>query len=179
VTRRKAGSTAPFGGFLLGLLTKAAKPPPKAKVAVKGDKITWPLPPADPQWRQMTQLHQAIVGEQYRPEEIDAFAAGQDQVLQLVREPDNPNDANALAVWGAWQDRNGKFHAQLGYLPRELAAQIVATRPDDMPVQVHPVSLYRRGEYRDLKILILEPSAKSPFWRERGGAPAKLETALP
>lgn len=38
--------------------------------------------------------------------------------LQLVRQPQNPHDANAVELW--W--RNGQF--QLGHLPRQIATRV-------------------------------------------------------
>jgi hypothetical protein len=46
----------------------------------------------------------------------DAFAPG--RRLALVREPDNPHDPNAVAVWDA--DRR----VQGGYVPAEIAPEI-------------------------------------------------------
>lgn len=65
-----------------------------------------------------------VVGERYRSDAIQdpCFAPGKEVVLE--REPDNPYDANAIAVW------NVAHTLQAGYLPRERSPKRLAKKPD-------------------------------------------------
>lgn len=47
------------------------------------------------------------------------------EVVQLRPEPQNKYDANAIAVWVAFPPESGMEAAQIGYLPKEIAAQVV------------------------------------------------------
>ena len=64
-----------------------------------------------------------VVGESYRQDELSRIVGGRTEeyvehpvIAVLMPEPSNPHDPNAIAVW---------VHggAQVGYLPRELAAR--------------------------------------------------------
>jgi hypothetical protein len=59
-----------------------------------------------------------VAGASYRLDELqdDAFAPG--CRLALVREPDNPHDPNAVAIW------DGERRLQAGYVPAELAPSL-------------------------------------------------------
>ena len=62
-------------------------------------------------------LHVAgIAGARHREEALAAATLAPGDRLELRREPDNPHDANAIAVHG------GGRH--LGFVPRELAEEI-------------------------------------------------------
>lgn len=54
--------------------------------------------------------------------------------LILSREPDNPHDPHAISVWGAWTEKSWlktkDRQEQLGYVPRDLAAEIARTTPE-------------------------------------------------
>lgn len=65
-----------------------------------------------------------IAGVSYRPIECQAaFTELKDgDELELIPEPDNPYDPNAIKVM------KGEFH--LGYVPAKLAAQIVNDLPN-------------------------------------------------
>ena len=54
-----------------------------------------------------------------------------DDRLTLVREPENPYDANAIAV--AWHDAAGDVH-QVGYVPRALAGVLAPLMDDGVPL---------------------------------------------
>lgn len=150
------------------LLNRVQTPPPRKKSQV----IRTAAPDRDPNWRQLCSWAQDIVGEQYHKPEIMAWEAAPDRALEVVREPQNPHDPNAIAIFGVWDGGSRRGH--LGYLPRELAADIAATRPVDMPLKAVPFTLYKSGDFRDLKVRLLEPSARSEFWKSRGGAPPQL-----
>lgn len=47
-----------------------------------------------------------------------------DEIIQLRPEPDNKYDGNAIAVWVAFPPESGHEAAQIGYLPKEIAAQV-------------------------------------------------------
>jgi hypothetical protein len=79
-----------------------------------------PHPPAPRRFRTPVRGH-AFAG----PAPEDALVAG--RPVELVREPHNPADALAIAVWS--QDREGR-RWRLGYLDRTVAARL-APRLDD------------------------------------------------
>ena len=59
-----------------------------------------------------------VAGTSYRPDELADPGFEPGNPLTLVREPDNPHDANAISVWNA--DRT----AQAGYVPANVAAEL-------------------------------------------------------
>jgi len=46
------------------------------------------------------------------------------EVVQLRPEPENQYDGNAIAVWVAFPPESQMQPAQIGYLPRDIAAQV-------------------------------------------------------
>lgn len=83
-------------------------------------------PPEDPQPLTPRRFRTPVRGHAFAgPAPDDALAAG--RPVELVREPDNPADALAIAVWS--QDGDGR-RWRLGYLDRTVAAQL-APRLDD------------------------------------------------
>jgi len=46
------------------------------------------------------------------------------EAVQLRPEPQNQYDANAIAVWVAFPPESGMEAAHIGYLPKEIAAQV-------------------------------------------------------
>lgn len=71
----------------------------------------------------------SVVGKRHYSDAVAAFVGRPDRedpenkdaarTVFLVRDPHNPNDPNAVQVWSAG-------HGQLGYLPREHAAELAA-----------------------------------------------------
>jgi hypothetical protein len=59
-----------------------------------------------------------VAGTSYRSDEVGDPGFEPGNPLTLVREPDNPHDANAISVWNA--DRT----AQAGYVPADVAAEL-------------------------------------------------------
>jgi hypothetical protein len=59
-----------------------------------------------------------VAGTSYRSDELGDPGFEPGRRLTLVREPDNPHDANAIAVWN--EDRT----AQAGYVPADVAAEL-------------------------------------------------------
>ena len=45
-------------------------------------------------------------------------------LIQLRPEPQNKYDPNAIAVWVAFPPESGRENAQIGYLPKEIAAEV-------------------------------------------------------
>jgi len=72
----------------------------------------------------MRTLHTKVVGVSYEGRQsIIAMMYG-DEVARIVPEPDNPFDANALAVYVAFPPERNIGIKQVGYIARELAKEI-------------------------------------------------------
>lgn len=65
----------------------------------------------------------SVAGIEYRRDDAIRFAKSADQALALEREPNNMHDANAIKVIGI---SHGK-HYFIGYVPKEIAEQIVCS----------------------------------------------------
>lgn len=126
-----------------------------------------------PGWRSVTDLVVNVVGEQHYRADVLAFHAGTDCACEAVREPDNPYDANAIAIIGVFVGAGGPRRTKLGFVPRGLARRIALDRPADMPLMAMPYSTYVRGDFVDLKVRLLEPSARSEWWKSHGLEPPK------
>lgn len=142
---------------------------------IDGRKFWFEAEVPDKSWRKMIGLAQSLVGEQFYEEAIKAFCGGYGRRVEIQRTPDNPHDGNAIEVIGYWRDEGGaERHGRLGHLPRELAAEIAASRPADMPIRAVPVSIYAGTKAPDIRVAIYEPSARSGYWKERGLVAPKL-----
>lgn len=133
-----------------------------------------------PAWRKMNAFHQSLVGEQHYTTSHDSFLRGSECRLEILREPDNPHDENALAVMGLWRDKAGERREKLGYLPRQFSAEVAATRPRDLEMRAVAISTYtsRRDGYRNMKVDVYEPSVSSGYWRGLGiPAPSKVSAS--
>jgi HIRAN domain len=73
-----------------------------------------------------------VAGISYHERDAESFVLGTAQQLDLVREPSNPVDKNAVSVFGTWTDSTGERYRRkaLGHLPREIAAMVAALGPD-------------------------------------------------
>ena len=92
-----------------------------------------------------------LAGASYRAEALqdDGFAPG--RRLALVREPDNPHDPNAVAVWDA------ERRVQGGYVPAEIAP---ALQGDEQAMSLWE---YREaGQRIGLRVLIVPADAWLP-----------------
>ncbi len=78
-------------------------------------------------------------GVSYRAEALPDSSFDPGRRLALVQEPDNEHDANAVAIW------NEQRSLQVGYVPREVAAELVG---DELAI-----SLWRVGG--GLRVLIV------------------------
>ena len=60
-----------------------------------------------------------------------ACIEGRDQKVELLKDPDNPHDPNAIRVVAHWRDKRGRWNSdQIGWVPRDLARQIAEEIPD-------------------------------------------------
>jgi len=60
-----------------------------------------------------------VAGVSYRQEALPDSSFDPGRRLALVREPENEHDPNAVAIW------NEERTLQLGYVPREVAPELV------------------------------------------------------
>jgi hypothetical protein len=81
------------------------------------------LPPI-PEGCQIFETTVGLVGIEYRRDDVIEFISGTGHGLEIVAEPNNDDDPNALAVIGVTQGWIFKKRKMIGYIPREIAAQI-------------------------------------------------------
>lgn len=91
--------------------------------------------------------------------------------IEVEREPDNPADRNAIAVYGVL----GPERHQLGYVPADVAAEIAADFPPDMPLAadlkeistlgLRPEERVRADTTFGIFINVLRPSKRSSWWK--------------
>jgi hypothetical protein len=78
-----------------------------------------------------------------------AFLQGSRRHLLLRWEGDNPADCNAIQVVGVWQDRCGqKGQGVLGYVPRQVAAKVVAELGPGVPLAATLLVFFAPGAGR-------------------------------
>jgi hypothetical protein len=65
-----------------------------------------------------------VNGIQFRKAAASAFAEGEMTVLSFEREPNNPNDPNALRVIGTWDDHRQTKRLHVGYVDSVTARRI-------------------------------------------------------
>jgi hypothetical protein len=87
--------------------------------------------------------------------------------LLLRREPNNPHDRNALAVLG-WA-YSPEHCGELGYIPKEVSADIATTLPPDIPLAA-TLSRVFVPEPRVLwvGVRVLIPAKRDPWWKANG-----------
>jgi hypothetical protein len=93
----------------------------------------------DVRWDDPRILVVPVAGVSFRPEAVADETFDPGQRLRLLAEPDNEHDPDAVAVW------NDERTLQAGYVPREVAPQLLGTEL--------AVSLWRAGE--GLRVLIV------------------------
>ena len=100
-------------------------------------------------WKDPRLLVIKVAGTSYRSEELqdDAFAPG--RRLALVREPDNPHDPDAVAVWDAGR------RIQVGYVPATFAPEL---RGDEQAVALWELR-DDGGRRVGLRVLLAPPDA--------------------
>lgn len=77
---------------------------------------------SEPCQHYLTDLQPA--GVHLRADDAKEFIHGLDQRLEFEREPLNPHDPNALAIYGVSTHRGQILRRKLGYLPAEIAADL-------------------------------------------------------
>ena len=82
--------------------------------AETGEPVRW----QDPRLAEVGAHVIRVAGTSYRPEELRDPGFEPGTALALVREPENPHDPNAIAVW------TERRTAQAGYVPAEVAAEL-------------------------------------------------------
>jgi hypothetical protein len=99
-------------------------------------------------WRDERLRVVKVAGASYRPEALqdEAFAPG--RRLALVPEPENPHDANAVAIWDEAR------RLQAGYVPAEVAPEL---RGDEQAVSLW--EFLEDGVRVGLRVLIAPPDA--------------------
>ena len=118
----------------LRLILERAHSGYRLRDAVTGEPVRW----EDPRIRVVP-----VAGVSYRPEALPDQSFDPGRRLALVPEPDNEHDPNAVAIW------NEEQTLQLGYVPRETAAELGGDE--------QAVSLWRVEG--GLRVLIVPPDA--------------------
>jgi hypothetical protein len=93
----------------LRLILERAHSGYRLRDAATGEPVRW----EDPRIRVVP-----AAGVSYRPEALADPSFDPGRRLALVPEPDNQHDPNAVAIW------NEEQTLQLGYVPRETAAEL-------------------------------------------------------
>jgi hypothetical protein len=118
----------------LRLILERAHSGYRLRDAATGEPVRW----EDPRIRVVP-----AAGVSYRPEALPDQSFDPGRRLALVLEPDNEHDPNAVAIW------NEEQTLQLGYVPRETAAELGGDE--------QAVSLWRVEG--GLRVLIVPPDA--------------------
>jgi len=118
----------------LRLILERAHSGYRLRDAATGEPVRW----EDPRIRVVP-----AAGVSYRPEALADPSFDPGRRLALVPEPDNEHDPNAVAIW------NEEQTLQLGYVPRETAAELGGDE--------QAVSLWRVEG--GLRVLIVPPDA--------------------
>jgi len=118
----------------LRLILERAHSGYRLRDAATGEPVRW----EDPRIRVVP-----AAGVSYRPEALVDPSFDPGRRLALVPEPDNEHDPNAVAIW------NEEQTLQLGYVPRETAAELGGDE--------QAVSLWRVEG--GLRVLIVPPDA--------------------
>jgi len=96
-------------GERLRLLLERAQSGYYLRDAASGEPVRW----EDPRIRVVP-----VAGVSYRAEALPEPSFDPGRRLALVPEPDNEHDPNAVGIW------NEERTLQLGYVPREIAAEL-------------------------------------------------------
>jgi hypothetical protein len=112
------------------------------------------LPPM-PTGYQIFAKNLPVAGIQHRKDEAIRFAKSSNQELSLQREPSNGFDKNAIKLIGL----SGSTQYFIGYLPKELSAQIIATGMFEI-VKARLGRIYiNNNDYLDIQYQIIGPKA--------------------
>lgn len=123
----------------------------------------------------------SVYGVQYRRDAAQAFASavkaadrqGRTYGASLELEPNNKADSNAIRVIGQCEvkrlfraPRWAEWH--IGYLDRETAAELHRDYLDNgTPISVELYSIYRSGDFLDIKVIVLAPPGHGLSQRNR------------
>lgn len=128
-------------------------------------------------WRRVEPWFQ-VAGAVYRIDDAVSFVlgaaecekAGTPYGLDVEREPENPHDPKAIAIFGWWTSPAGRQRVKIGYAPRDVARD---HRDPDKPIAAEIENLYLanrydgNGMYVGVRAFMLEPSARSGYWVQR------------
>jgi HIRAN domain-containing protein len=147
---------------------------------VGGTKVRYAQDRPEGEWVQTT-LAESIVGVHHRKADAITFARAARRAeakslqygVQLEHRPDNPHDANAIAVIGVaeqkgWFSRRiGQWH--IGYLDRDVAAEIISDLVSNgIAVAAELYSIYEgKDGFLDFKVTVLAPPGHSTKARLR------------
>ena len=136
-------------------------------------------PPGE--WVQTTEL-ESVVGIQYRKAAAQAFANAVEQAersglsygLQLELQPNHPQDANAIAVYGVAECKRwlrGPLRREwlVGYLVREMAAEVheeLISKSVSIAAELYEI-YEGDGGFIDIKYFVLAPPGHSASVRRR------------
>jgi HIRAN domain len=89
-----------------------------------------------------------VAGISHYVDSATAFIVGHGRSVELIREPDNPHDKNAIRVVGHWSKRGRQHSGTIGYVPRWFAEEIASEYAADMPLGAKITVLYPPGPGR-------------------------------
>lgn len=101
-----------------------------------------------------------VAGLQYRKSAARSFCRAKEPELSFRPEPTNKHDQNAICVVGSWRGWFWNKEADLGYVPREIAARIAqaglgaAVRPRLLKTYVG------KGGFVEVEFQIMGPKEK-------------------
>lgn len=117
-----------------------------------------------------------VVGIQHRFDDVRGWAegvrlaekAGRYYGVELVPEPDNRHDPNAIKVIGLCDFNGKRLDYHIGYLAREWAEDIQTSfLAEGIPIACELYSVFNTLEFIDVNLLILAPPGNSYSKRMR------------
>jgi hypothetical protein len=122
----------------------------------RASKINSPMPPG----YQMYASNLPIAGIIYRKDKAVKFTQDSGQSLELQREADNEFDPNAIKLIGVTQ-RDRYF---IGYLPKELSAQIVSTGFFEKVKPRLMLTYFDGDDFIDIQYQIIGPKSEKALF---------------
>ena len=110
-----------------------------------------------------------VAGISYREADAEAFVAGRDWHLELVREPDNPfSNGTAIKVIGKWIGSAGARSAHLGYIPDEFSKSIATRAPEaELAAALRVLFIPMDGKGAGIRLNVWADSQLEPKERRR------------
>lgn len=102
-----------------------------------------------------------VAGVHHRRENGVAFCRASGQSLDWEREPDNPHDANAIAIYGCWRTWLGPRRVKIGYVARDLAANLASASLVELLPRLHKTYL-GADDYLDITYQVIGPKTSAP-----------------